>query len=110
MTGVPPAKCQKLMLEAPVGGRTSVEVTMVEGQPDCPYSNAEAAIACEKKIGFRTIRGPWRFEFEARPQMVGLRHHHLTWAQLAGLRSEGPGAAVRWGPPEGIMRNQRQSR
>jgi hypothetical protein len=42
---VPPDECQKLMLEGPVEGRTSVEVTTIKG--------------------FRTIRGPWRFKFDA---------------------------------------------
>jgi hypothetical protein len=63
MRGVPPGKCQKLMLEAPVKGRTSIEVRMLEGEPDCPY-NAKAFEACYEKIGYRTIRGPWKFEFK----------------------------------------------
>ncbi len=61
---VPPAKCQKLMLKSPAEGRTSFEVRMLEGEPDCPYNNAEDYEACYEKIGYRTIRGPWRFEFE----------------------------------------------
>ena len=64
MQGVPPAKCQKLMLEGPLEGHSSLEVTMIEGMPYCPYSNVEALKACDKKIGDRRIRGPWRFEFE----------------------------------------------
>jgi hypothetical protein len=55
--GRPPAKRQKLMLEGPVDGRTLVEVTMMEGMPDCPYTKAEAAKACDEKITFRTIYG-----------------------------------------------------
>ena len=64
MSGVPPGKCQKLMLEAPVEGRTSVEVKRLEGEPDCPYNNAKDFEACYEKIGYRTIRGPWKFEFK----------------------------------------------
>ena len=64
MSGVPPGKCQKLMLEAPVEGRTSVEVRMLEGEPDCPYNNAKDFEACYEKIGYRTIRGPWKLEFK----------------------------------------------
>jgi hypothetical protein len=45
------------MLEGPVDGRTLVEVTMMEGMPDCPYTKAEAAEACDEKITFRTIYG-----------------------------------------------------
>jgi hypothetical protein len=62
--GVPPAKCQTLQLEGPLEGRTLVEVAMLEGMPDCRAVRAEALEACDKKIGDRTIRGPWRFEFE----------------------------------------------
>jgi hypothetical protein len=65
MSSVPPGKCQKLMLEAPVEGRTSVEVKRLEGEPDCPYNNAKDFEACYEKIGYRTIRGPWKFEFDA---------------------------------------------
>jgi hypothetical protein len=64
MSSVPPGKCQKLMLGAPVEGRTSVEVKRLEGEPDCPYNNAKDFEACYEKIGYRTIRGPWKFEFE----------------------------------------------
>jgi hypothetical protein len=64
MSSVPPGKCQKLMLEAPVEGRTSVEVKRLEGEPDCPYNNAKDFEACFEKIGYRTIRGPWKFEFK----------------------------------------------
>jgi hypothetical protein len=64
MRGIPPAKCHKLMLEAPAEGRTSFEVRMLEGEPDCPYNNAKDFEACEKKIGYRTIRGSWKFEFK----------------------------------------------
>ena len=55
--GHAPAKRQKLMLEGPVDGRTLVEVTMMEGMPDCPYTKAEAAEACDEKIALRTIYG-----------------------------------------------------
>ncbi|MDQ3498363.1 MAG: hypothetical protein M3514_12855, partial [Actinomycetota bacterium] len=64
MRGIPPGKCQKLMLNAPVEGRTSFEVRMLEGMPDCPYNNAKDFEACYEKIGYRTIRGPWKFEFK----------------------------------------------
>jgi hypothetical protein len=64
MSSVPPGKCQKLMLNAPVEGRTSVEVKRLEGEPDCPYNNAKDFEACYEKIGYRTIRGPWKFEFK----------------------------------------------
>jgi hypothetical protein len=64
MRGVPPAKCQKLMLDAPAEGRTSFEVRMLEGEPDCPYNNAKDFEACYEKIGYRAIRGPWKFEFK----------------------------------------------
>ena len=64
MRSIPPGKCQKLMLEAPAEGRTSFEVKMLEGMPDCPYNNAKDFEACYEKIGYRTIRGPWKFEFE----------------------------------------------
>ncbi len=61
----PPGKCQNLMLvEGPLEGRSSVEVAVIEGYPDCPSGNVEALKACDKKIGYRRIRGPWRFEFE----------------------------------------------
>ena len=53
------------MLRAPAEGRTSFEVRMLEGDPDCPYNDPEAAEACYEEIGYRTIRGPWRFEFRA---------------------------------------------
>jgi hypothetical protein len=64
MRAVPPGKCQKLMLEAPAEGRTSFEVRMLEGEPDCPYNDAKSFEACYEKIGYRTIRGPWKFEFK----------------------------------------------
>ena len=37
---------------------------MLEGEPDCPYNNAKDFEACYEKIGYRTIRGPWKFEFK----------------------------------------------
>ena len=64
LTGVPPAKCQKLQLEGPVEGRSLMEVTRIEGMPDCSYGKVEALEECEHKIGDKTIRGPWRFEFD----------------------------------------------
>ncbi len=70
MRGIPPAKCHKLMLKAPAEGRTSFEVRMLEGEPDCPYNNAKAYEACYEKIGYRTIRGPWKFEFKV-PNVAG---------------------------------------
>jgi hypothetical protein len=51
------------MLEAPMEGRTSVEVKRLEGEPDCPYNNAKAFEACYEEIGYRTIRGSWKFAF-----------------------------------------------
>jgi hypothetical protein len=65
MKGVPPADCQTLQLQGPLEGRSSLEVTTIEGMPDCRTENAEAAEACYERIGERMIRGPWRFEFEA---------------------------------------------
>jgi hypothetical protein len=59
----PPGKCQNLMLKAPVEGRSSVEVGMIEGYRDCPSGNDEAAEACLNAEPER-IEGPWRFEFE----------------------------------------------
>ena len=41
-----------------------VEMTRIEGMPDCSYGKVEALEACEHKIGDKTIRGPWRFEFD----------------------------------------------
>jgi WD40-like Beta Propeller Repeat len=73
MRGVPPGKCQKLMLEAPADGRTSVEVKRLEGEPDCPYNNAEDFEACYEKIGYRTIRGPWKFGFKVPNPAGGAR-------------------------------------
>src|SRR5215208_7312384 len=73
MSGIPPGKCQKLMLEAPAEGRTSVEVKRLEGAPDCPYNNAKDFEACYEKIGYRTIRGPWKFEFKAPNPAGGAR-------------------------------------
>jgi hypothetical protein len=64
MRGVPPADCQTLLLKGPLKGRSSVEVTTIEGMPDCRAENAEAAQACHERIGERMIRGPWRFEFD----------------------------------------------
>jgi hypothetical protein len=62
---VPRAECQELLLQGPLEGHSSVEVTMIQGEPDCRSVKAEAAKACNEKIGHKTIRGPWRFEFDA---------------------------------------------
>jgi hypothetical protein len=71
MAYIPPAKCQKLMLEAPVEDLSMVEVTMIEGMPDCRSVNTlEALEACERKIGNKMIRGLWRFEFKV-PDSAG---------------------------------------
>jgi hypothetical protein len=70
MRSIPPAKCQKLMLKSPAQGRTSVEVRMLEGWPDCQSFKEEAAWqACMEKR-YRTIRGPWRFDFKV-PDLAG---------------------------------------
>jgi hypothetical protein len=61
MQGVPPAKCQNLMLEGPVEGRSSLEVAAIEGMPKCPADSAEA---CYDRVGERRIRGPWKFDFD----------------------------------------------
>jgi hypothetical protein len=64
MRSIPPAKCQKLMLDAPAEGRTSVEVRMLEGWPDCEaFQDGAAWQRCMEKR-YRTIRGPWRFDFK----------------------------------------------
>lgn len=78
MRSIPPAKCQKLMLDAPAQGRTSVEVRMLEGWPDCQSFKEEAAWqACMEK-GYRTIRGPWRFEFKVQDLAGGPRPERET--------------------------------
>jgi len=46
------------MLEAPAEGRTSFEVRMLEGGPDCPYNNAKAFEACYEKIDTERSAGP----------------------------------------------------
>jgi hypothetical protein len=75
MKGVPPASCQKLQLEGPVEGQSSLEVAAIEGMPDCPADNAEAAEACHARIGERIIRGPWRFEFDVPdPKPTGMMY------------------------------------
>ena len=62
MSYIPPAKCQKLQLEAPVEDLSMVEVTMIEGMPDCRSVKTFAAFeACERKIENKMIRGLWRF-------------------------------------------------
>ncbi len=65
MKSVPPAECQELLLQGPLEGHLSVEVTTIQGKPDCRSVKTEAAEACLEKIGDKTIRGPWRFEFDA---------------------------------------------
>jgi hypothetical protein len=65
MESVPPAECQTLQLKSHLDGRSSLEVTAIEGTPDCRAVKVEALEACDKKIGDKMIRGPWRFEFDA---------------------------------------------
>jgi hypothetical protein len=65
MKSVPPAGCQELLLRGPLEGRSSVEVQRLIGAPDCRSVKGESAKACNAKIGAKTIRGPWRFEFDA---------------------------------------------
>ncbi|CAA9450284.1 MAG: hypothetical protein AVDCRST_MAG02-820 [uncultured Rubrobacteraceae bacterium] len=65
MRGVTSSGCQKLLLEGPSKGRSSLEVAAIEGMPECPFDDAEAAEACHEEVGERWIRGPWRFEFDA---------------------------------------------
>jgi len=73
MRSIPPAKCQKLMLKAPAEGRMSFEVRMLEGWPDCEAFKEEAAWqACMEKR-YRTIRGPWRFDFKVQDPAGGAR-------------------------------------
>jgi hypothetical protein len=50
-------------VKGPVEGRSSVEVTGIEGIVDCPSGSAEAAKACWNAETKR-IQGPWRFEFD----------------------------------------------
>ena len=64
MRAILPAKCHKLMLEAPAEGRTSFEVRMLEGWPDCEAFKEEAAWQECMEKRYRTIRGPWKFEFK----------------------------------------------
>ncbi len=64
MSSIPPKKCQKLMLRSPADGRTTFEVRALEGWPDCPYRDPKAFEECYEEIGYRTIRGPWKFEFK----------------------------------------------
>jgi hypothetical protein len=73
MSSVPPAKCQKLMLKAPAQGRTSVEVRMLEGWPDCQSFKEEAAWQECMEKRYRTIRGPWRFDFKVQDPARGAR-------------------------------------
>ena len=78
MRSIPPAKCHKLMLKAPAEGRTSVEVGMLEGWPDCQSFKEEAAWqACMEKQ-YRTIRGPWRFDFKVQDLAGGPRPERET--------------------------------
>jgi hypothetical protein len=70
---VPPAKCQTLQLKGPLEGRTLVEVTSLEGMPDCRAVKDEDYEACDKKIGDTMIRGPWRFEFKVPDSAGGAR-------------------------------------
>src|SRR5215216_1137534 len=78
MRSIPPAKCQKLMLKSPAEGRTSFEVRMLEGWPDCDAFKEEAAWqACMEKR-YRTIRGPWRFDFKVQDPAGGARPERET--------------------------------
>lgn len=64
MKGVTSAGCQKLLLESPLNGRSSLEVATIEGMPDCRFDDPKAAEGCHNRIGEKLIHGPWRFEFE----------------------------------------------
>ena len=64
MKGVTSSGCQRLLLKDPLKGRSSLEVVTLEGMPDCPEDDAEAAEACYRRVGDRMIRGTWRFEFD----------------------------------------------
>jgi hypothetical protein len=72
MRSIPPAKCQKLMLKAPTEGRTSFEVRMLEGGPDCESFKEETVWQECMEKRYRTIRGPWRFEFKVPGPAEGL--------------------------------------
>jgi hypothetical protein len=78
MRSIPPAKCQKLMLDAPAQGRTSVEVRMLEGWPDCQSFKEEAAWQACMEERYRTIRGPWRFDFKVQDLAGGARSERET--------------------------------
>jgi len=73
MRGIPPGKCQKLMLKAAAEGRTSFEVRMLEGWPDCEAFKEEAAWQECMEKRYRTIRGPWRFDFKVQDPDGGAR-------------------------------------
>ena len=62
--GNPPKRCHKLMLRSPAEGRTSFEVRSLAGEPDCEAIKEESAWQECMENGYRTIRGPWRFEFK----------------------------------------------
>jgi hypothetical protein len=65
MKGVSSTGCQKLQLNGPLEGRSSLEVAAINGMPKCPSDDSEAAEACHAEIeDGPQIRGPWRFEFE----------------------------------------------
>ena len=64
MKGVSSTGCQTLLLQGPLEGRSSVEVTTTEGMPDCPSGNAEVAEACYTEQKEEMIRGPWKYEFD----------------------------------------------
>jgi hypothetical protein len=89
MQEVPPAKCQRLQLEGPLEGRTLVEVSSLEGMPDCRAAKPEDYEACDKKIGDKMIRGPWRFEFEV-PDPAG---GDPAPPEAPPVRGEAPGGA-----------------
>jgi hypothetical protein len=51
MKGVSSIGCQKLQLQGPLEGRSSLEVATIEGMPICPADDAEAAEECFAGIG-----------------------------------------------------------
>lgn len=65
MKGVGSSGCQKLLLGGPVKGRSTLEISAIEGMPDCPDKDPKAAEACFNRIGERWIRGSWKFTFNS---------------------------------------------
>lgn len=70
MKGVSSSGCQNLELNGPLKDSSSLEVATIEGMPDCPTDDAKAAEACYEEVGERSIRGPWRFEFDVPGQQI----------------------------------------